>query len=652
MYYRFLYFLLLILFILRPTFVFTDSKTFHTNEIIELSFTSTNNYTNFVKDVTLQCIFYNKTDTIKVYGFWNGDSTYLVRVSINEEGDWNYKTICSDETNTGLHSQSGTIKVLKYNGSNPLQTKWPIKVSPTGRYLVYNNGDPFFYLGDTAWEMTWKSYSDEVRKYISDRKKKGFNVCQVVAMSHQLMYDYGIENRQGEKFVIDNDFSKLNPRYFDYLDTIVKIANDSGIVVALVPLWAGMSEVNYNNITYRKYFSKEQSLNLAKYIGARYAGSYMIWIVGGDNFYDTPERKSFWSTFGDMLKNATGNRHLLTCHPGGWSSSSDFFDNNTKWLDFHMYQSSHVASGNFTWIAAQKEYKLNPPKPIIDGEANFEDIYNRLNLEGDSTQIETFRIKPVNVRQASYESILSGALVGITYGGNGVWQWNTTELPGGLQPRLTVLEAIKMPGSNNMTVVRTLMEKYQWYSFVPKPEVIKDFLSKENFIPAAENNKIGIIYIPRGTSYIKLIEENNFLDFYSFWINPVTGDSSGNGYYKLNTSITPPDTNDWILIFDKNNYNIKDINWANLDENIKYSNNFPNPFNSQTLIKFALSRAANISMKIYDILGREVFDAGKDFFEAGIQTIKWEPKNNSSGAYFYVIKSDNSTKTGKMILIR
>ncbi len=53
-----------------------------------------------------------------------------------------------------------------------------LKVSPNGRYLVDQDGEPFFYLGDTAWLLFQRFNHEEVDEYLKDRADKGFTVIQ------------------------------------------------------------------------------------------------------------------------------------------------------------------------------------------------------------------------------------------------------------------------------------------------------------------------------------------------------------------------------------------------------------------------------------------------------------------------------------------
>lgn len=82
------------------------------------------------------------------------------------------------------------------------------------------------------------------------------------------------------------------------------------------------------------------------------------------------------------------------------------------------------------------------------------------------------------------------------------------------------------------------------------------------------------------------------------------------------------------------------------------SQNYPNPFNPITVIKFSLPLKSNVSLKVYDILGREVKTLINGIKEAGIQEIPFEASNLSSGIYFYRLETQDFTQTRKMILLK
>jgi hypothetical protein len=82
------------------------------------------------------------------------------------------------------------------------------------------------------------------------------------------------------------------------------------------------------------------------------------------------------------------------------------------------------------------------------------------------------------------------------------------------------------------------------------------------------------------------------------------------------------------------------------------SQNYPNPFNPVTNIKFALPKAGNVTLKVYDNLGKLVSTLFDGYKTAGYYQATFEGTNYSSGVYFYQLKSDNYVETKKMLMIK
>jgi hypothetical protein len=79
--------------------------------------------------------------------------------------------------------------------------------------------------------------------------------------------------------------------------------------------------------------------------------------------------------------------------------------------------------------------------------------------------------------------------------------------------------------------------------------------------------------------------------------------------------------------------------------------NFPNPFNSTTTIRFDLPSATNVSLKVYDLLGREIASLAQGYLEAGYHQVPWKA-NVASGIYFYRLRTEEFVETKKMILLK
>ena len=583
----------------------------------ELILQSTKTYTRPVADIDVSCIWQHTSGrTITVKGFWNGSAEYRVRFAAPLAGVWTYRTVASDTTNNGLDSRRGSITIQPYRGDNALYSKGFLTVSENKRYLTYGTGEPFFWLGDTMWDITWKSRLGEAKRLISDRKQKQFSVAQVIPMTYIFYPGRGITNRNNQNYYLDNDYLKPNPRYFDYLDSLVQTMNDSNIVVALVPLWGYFSSISTMPYDVEK-LNREQSLTIAGYIGARYAGSHVVWIVGADDNYGTPAQQEFWTTFGKVVRTADGNQHLATVHPSGYGAPENYFANTTDWLDFNMYQPSHVIGGDFTWQEAQRQYSLFPQKPLVNGESNYEDLHSPFWFPTDTTKPEPPRISAADTRQASYESLLSGAIGGITYGANGVWQWHSTELPGILYPRVPWDSAMKFPGSTQMMILKEWMTRLQWYKFLPATERVMRFTSEDNHIAAAilgDSNFVA--YLPMTTRSVTLNlngvgSANSPLQ--AFWVCPASGkvEKRESVSRTAETLVTSPSQADWLLVITENTMlsvfepNISRPNTTQLS----VTNIFPQPALGSLTMVVDSEEFGILELFVFDMMGHLVSNA-------------------------------------------
>jgi photosystem II stability/assembly factor-like uncharacterized protein len=80
--------------------------------------------------------------------------------------------------------------------------------------------------------------------------------------------------------------------------------------------------------------------------------------------------------------------------------------------------------------------------------------------------------------------------------------------------------------------------------------------------------------------------------------------------------------------------------------------NYPNPFNPVTTIRFVLSQSGNVSLKVYDVLGREIETLVDDFRNAGNYEIDFNASEFPSGVYFYKLQTENYIDTKKMIFLK
>jgi hypothetical protein len=80
--------------------------------------------------------------------------------------------------------------------------------------------------------------------------------------------------------------------------------------------------------------------------------------------------------------------------------------------------------------------------------------------------------------------------------------------------------------------------------------------------------------------------------------------------------------------------------------------NYPNPFNPTTVIKYDLPNSQRVVLKIFNILGQETATLIDEVQEAGFKSVEWSANNVSSGVYFYKLTAGDFVEIKKMLLVR
>jgi hypothetical protein len=148
------------------------------------------------------------------------------------------------------------------------------------------------------------------------------------------------------------------------------------------------------------------------------------------------------------------------------------------------------------------------------------------------------------------------------------------------------------------------------------------------------------------------------------WINSLPVDASGtlfNIYFKsFNGSYTPLTFDSPNVFKDQNNKvipinllnGLTDVKTTNLPKTFAMYQNFPNPFNPSTSIRFELPKGSNVNLSIYNILGQKIATIVDEYKNPGYYQIRWDARNLANGIYFYSIRTENIVITKKMILLK
>jgi len=148
-----------------------------------------------------------------------------------------------------------------------------------------------------------------------------------------------------------------------------------------------------------------------------------------------------------------------------------------------------------------------------------------------------------------------------------------------------------------------------------------------------------------------------------FWDGDVCDDMDGDGHnefvvinYGTDRTIVPDDP--WFYIFEEGPATrIAFSKNAILPATFKIYQNYPNPFNQSTTIRYSVPKNTFISIKIFDILGKEVKTLIEGAVPAGLYSISWDGTDNNgrvvgSGSYFYQLKTNDHTYTRPMSLVK
>jgi hypothetical protein len=106
-----------------------------------------------------------------------------------------------------------------------------------------------------------------------------------------------------------------------------------------------------------------------------------------------------------------------------------------------------------------------------------------------------------------------------------------------------------------------------------------------------------------------------------------------------------------LFLFNEGVTAVEDQN-GQLPETFSLLQNYPNPFNPSTTIRFSLPSSGFTSLKVYDVLGKEVATLVNGMRKAGMNSVQFNAPYSPSGIYFYTLQSGSFTETKKMVLVK
>ncbi len=424
------------------------------------------------------------------------------------------------------------------------ETAYPAKISDNGRYLLDRGGKPFFWLGDTAWELFHRLNREEAEEYLKDRSNKKFTVIQAVVLAE--FAGLTEPNRYGHLPLEKNDPTKPVEAYFRDVDWIVDKADELGLAIGMLPTWGDKWNKKWGEGP--EIFTPENAAIYGEFLGKRYREKPIVWILGGDRPIDNDRQRAILRALAEGLKKGDGGRHLMTLHPPGGRSSSDWFQGE-KWLAFNMLQTGHGYNhDNYNRIA--RVYSLKTIKPCLDAEPSYEDHPAEFNAKNGY-------VNDYEVRKAAYWALFAGAC-GHTYGCHDIWQFLDKAHKPVTAARTPWRKALQLPGAKQMQYVRALIESRPFLSRIPDQSLLASDAGKgTNRVQATrgDDGSYAFVYSASGKRFTLDLEKLSGKEIRAAWFDPRTGKTNSIGTFARSgkRAFEPPSNgggNDWVLILD------------------------------------------------------------------------------------------------------
>lgn len=421
-----------------------------------------------------------------------------------------------------------------------------LKVHESKRFLMWEDGTPFFYLADTAWELFHKLSREEAEYFLSVRASQGFNAIQAVALAE---FD-GLEEKnaygRAPLKMTNGQYDPTAPDvgdgydYWQHVDYMVDTAAEKGLFLVLLPTWGD----KFNRMWGKgpEIFNADNAGAYAAWIASRYRDKWnIIWMLGGDRPLETQTHRDVIDAMGNAIRAAAPD-HLITFHPVGGASSSDFVAGK-HYIDFHTVQSGHGVECYDSWQLVRRTGEADP-KPFMDSEPRYEDHPACFNASYG------YLWDASDVRQNAYWDLMEG-VCGHTYGNHSIWKFNTE--PQAYWP-YRWQEVLHHEGVSQIANLIKLRMSRPYFEFRAAPELVQDDPAKMAHQCAGRGDKYAFAYSPLGQPIRAYLDKLGGRAVRASWFDPRAAETKAFAVVPpAETLFVPPTSGkgcDWVLVLD------------------------------------------------------------------------------------------------------
>lgn len=468
----------------------------HTWQKVEVELTAELEYSSPYLEVDVWVDLRGPGFSKRCYGFWDGGSTWRVRVMATSPGTWSW-TSGSNRDDAGLNGRTGSFEAIDWTESEKQENalrRGMIRTTSNGHAFEYADGTPMFWLADTWWPCMTRRYfwhEDDnprevgtaeagFRDYVRYRKSQGYNGCMVIAAFPNWTAeksDWGggdWEDEAGNRAFHGEgnapDLNQLNPAYFQAMDRKVDFLNESGFIPFIET-----ARRDIGSYWKEEFGWPESYARYVCYIYFRYQGNITInspihldaVALSGDEWNEAAniatDRYS-WSPFG----------HQVSANPPGSTLETFGHTDQARWLTFHS-----VGNGrdHRLFPGLTRMFNLSDPVPCLNNEPYYD------GLKWGDTAEQGSDLAAYYSRVALYGSVLSGGLAGHVYGADHIWDGDS-EMPG----------AFLIQSAEQMQHIREfLFSESSWQDLVPVRKLLEPDRSPD------DDHNMGWAYAMRTT---------------------------------------------------------------------------------------------------------------------------------------------------------
>jgi hypothetical protein len=390
-----------------------------------------------------------------------------------------------------------------------------IKISKNGHYFIDENGKPFFWQGDTEWELFHLFTVPEAKALLLERRDQGFNVIQVMVTGVYPEWGkmQGMKPWKGMQAWLNNNPLTPDENYFKRADSIVAIAEEYGMLIVM-----GIYHARDND---EGRINTQNAKTWAKWLAQRYKNSKnIIWSMYP---HADPSSQPVVRAVVQGILEGDGGTHLITMHPDPSPTSSSFM-HTEFWLSFNTLQTWSSDLMNYDMV--RTDYDRKPLKPVVNGEARYEDE------DG---------ITPFEARRAGYWSCLAGGFYSYGHGNN----WKSP---------LTWRSWYNSPGAGQIMILGNLFRSLEWWKLIPDQSIFVNWVNGNSAARSSDGDWILAYLTNMDSITLKLDNITASKTATGWWIDPLTGIRTKIGTFPVSENhnfIPPGGWQDAVLLIQK-----------------------------------------------------------------------------------------------------